>query len=187
MGKKKNQVIEAIYSRRSVRDYSDKPVPKEIVEELLNAAVMAPSARNTQPWNFSIVQDRETIDKLGDKAAEMRGMLGKGLKAGLRLAGKGTIFYNAPLLIVISGKTGYDYLKDDVNLAVQNMFLAAHSLGLGSCWIGLAKPLNKDPASMKELGIPSDMEIVAPLIFGYPKKQDKSIPKRKPIILKWIK
>ncbi|MCX6801661.1 MAG: nitroreductase family protein [Candidatus Diapherotrites archaeon] len=121
------------------------------------------------------------------KAMELRGMVGKFARAGLKVAGKGTIFYNAPLLIVISGKTGYDYLKDDVNLAVQNMFLAAHSLGLGSCWIGLAKPLNNDDAARKELGIPSDMEIVAPLIFGYPKKQDKSIPKREPRILKWIK
>jgi nitroreductase len=182
-----NAVLKCIYERRSVRDFEDKPVPKEVVEELLNAAVMAPSARNTQPWHFTIVQDRETIDKLGDKAAEMRGMLGKGMKAGLRLAGKGTIFYNAPLLVIISGKTGYDYLKDDVNLAVQNMFLAAHSLGLGSCWIGMAKVLNSDAEARQELGLSSDLEIVAPLIFGYPKKQDKKIPERKPRILKWVK
>ncbi|MEM0360207.1 MAG: nitroreductase family protein [Candidatus Diapherotrites archaeon] len=181
-----NAVLKCIYERRSVRDFKDKPVPKKIVQELLNAAVMAPSARNSQPWHFTIVQDRQTIDRLGEKAMQLQGLFGKFVRAGVKVAGKGTIFYNAPLLIIVSGKSDYDYLKDDVNLAVQNMFLAAHSLGLGSCWIGLAKPLNKDPETLKELGIPKGMEIVAPLIFGYPKKEDKSIPKREPKILKWI-
>jgi len=182
-----NEVLKAIYSRRSVRSYKEKPVPKELIEELLNAAVMAPSAHDSQSWNFTVVESAELINKLNDKAAELRGMIGKGMKLGLKLAGKGTIFYNAPLLIVISGKADYKYLKDDVNLAVQNMFLAAHSLGLGSCWIGYAKVLNNDKESRKELAIPEGFEIVAPLIFGYPKKQDKKIPERNPKILKWIK
>ena len=184
--KKSNPVLDCIYTRRSVRKYKDKAVPKELIEGLLNAAAMAPSARNTQPWHFSVVEDRETIDKLGGKAAELRGMLGWGLKAGLSLAGRGTIFYNSPLLVVISGQSDYKYLKDDTNLAVQNMFLAAHSLGLGSCWIGMAKVLNDDAWAREELGIPSGFDIVAPLIFGYPAEEKSKIPERKPKILKWI-
>ena len=87
-------------------------------------------------------------------------------------------------MIVISGKKKYEWLKDDVNLAVQNMFLAAHSLGLGSCWIGFGKVLNKNAQALKELGVPKDMEIVAPLVFGYPDKPSTKIPKRVPKILK---
>jgi len=183
----KNAVLDCIYSRRSVRDYLDKPVPKEIAEELLNAAVMAPSAMNTQPWHFSVVEGKENVARFSGLALGQRGLLGKGFGLGFKLAGKNSIFYDAPLLVVISGKRDYSYLKDDVNLAVQNMFLAANSLGLGSCWIGFGKPLNENPEARKELGIPDNFEIVAPLIFGYPKKGKKDTPKRTPKVLAWIK
>ena len=109
-----------------------------------------------------------------------------GMKLGFKLTKAESIFFNAPLLIIISGKKSWRFLKDDINLCVQNMFLAAHSLGLGSCWIGFGKPLNTDKKSRKELGIPNNFEIVAPLVFGYPAKQIKIIPKRKVNILKWI-
>ena len=183
----KNPVLECIYTRRSVRDYLNKPVPKEIIDELLAAAVMAPSAMNRQPWHFSIVEDKENLDYFNDRALKQWKIAGIGMKLAMRLQGYGSVFYNAPLLIVVSGKKGYEWLKDDVGLAVQNMFLAAHSLGLGSCWIGFAKPLNKDDVAKKRLGIPKDFEIVAPLIFGYAKRSKKKIPKRKPKVLKWIK
>ncbi|MFH1240387.1 MAG: nitroreductase [Candidatus Diapherotrites archaeon] len=183
----KNDVLDAIYKRRSVRKYSEKEVSEEIVKELINAGIMAPSARNTQPWNFSIVQGKEKIKEFSDKALEQRKILGKIIGGSFKVMGLGSLFYNAPLLIFISGKSDYSYLKDDVNLAVQNMFLAAYSLGLGSCWIGMAKDLNKNKSAKKELGIPADFEIVAPLIFGYPEGNEKETPKREPKILKWIK
>ncbi|MFH0875838.1 MAG: nitroreductase [archaeon] len=182
----KNEVLNCIYTRRSVRDYMDKEVSKEIIDELLNAAVMAPSAMNSQPWQFTIVEGKEKIKHFGEIAIKQWNLLGLAIKYGLKLKGAESIFYNAPLLIIISGKKDYDWLKDDVNLAVQNMFLAGHSLGLGSCWIGFGKPLNADSEAKKELGIPENCEIVAPLIFGYPKKVNDKIPVRKPKILKWI-
>ncbi len=182
----KNKVIENIYTRRSVRDYKDKPVPKRIIDELLGAAVMAPSAMNRQPWHFSVVVGKENLDYFNERALKQWKIIGIGAKLALRLQSIGSIFYNAPLLIVISGKKGDEWLKNDVGLAAQNMFLTAHSLGLGSCWIGFAKPLDKDKEARKKLGIPNDFEIVAPLIFGYPKKKTEKIPKRKPKVLKWI-
>lgn len=182
-----NPVLETIYSRRSVRDFSEKPVPKELVEELLNAAVMAPSARNTQPWHFSVVEGRENLARFAQMASGSSGFVVKAVGTALSASGRGNIFYNAQLLVVVSGKWDYDYLKDDVNLAVQNMFLAAHSLGLGSCWIGFGKGLNNNVEARKELNIPADFEIVAPLIFGYPAKPNNTVPKRKPKVLAWIK
>lgn len=95
----KNKVFEAIYSRRSVRNFLDKKVPKKVVEELLKAGVMAPSAKNTQPWNFSVVTNMSVINELGDLAIKKRNSL---VKTGVKLSIK-SIFYNAPLLIVISG------------------------------------------------------------------------------------
>jgi len=182
-----NEVLDAIYKRRSIRKYSEKEVSEETVKEIIDAGIMAPSARNAQPWHFTIVQNKEKIKELSDNALEQRKILGKVISGSFKAMGLGSLFYNAPLLIFISGKSDYPYLKDDINLAVQNMFLAAHSLGLGSCWIGMAKPLNNDSDVKKELGIPTDFEIVAPLIFGYSETENKNVPKREAKILKWIK
>lgn len=176
-----NETIKTIYERRSVRKYSDKKVPRDIIDKLLGAAVMAPSARNTQPWHFTIIEDRTKMDEIAEEAFKQYNLTRKN-----KIQSAYGIFFNAPLLIVISGKKDYFWLKDDVNLAVQNMFLAAHSLGLGSCWIGRAIHLNNVPEILEELGVPDDMEIVAPLIFGYPETENKNIPKREPKILKWI-
>ncbi|MBW2971388.1 nitroreductase [Candidatus Woesearchaeota archaeon] len=183
----KNKVIEAIYRRRSIRNFQDKQVPKDIIDEILNAAVMAPSARNTQPWHFTIVEGKDRIYELGKKVTELQKKHAEEFRLISSIIPAKFIFHGAPLLIIISGKKDYKWLKDDVNLAVQNMFLAAYSLGIGSCWIGFAKVFEKDHNIKNELGIPDDMEIVAPLIFGYPSKTDAKIPKRKPKILKWIK
>ena len=181
----RNKVLDCIYTRRSVRKYLDKPVPKELIDELLNAAVMAPSAMNSQPWHFTIVEGKEKIAYFGERVFKRLKSLD--IEKGYKPAKPEHIFYRAPLLILISGKRDYKWLKDDINLAVQNMFLTAHSLGFGSCWIGFAKSLDSDEDARKELGIPEDFEIVAPLIFGYPKYIVKQIPKRKPKILKYIK
>jgi nitroreductase len=181
----KNEAIKNIYTRRSIRNYSGKNVSKNIIKELLNAAVMAPSAMNTQPWHFSIVSGQDKVMHFSQLAVNEHKILGGLIQHGINLTVK-SIFYNAPLLIIISGKKGYEWLKDDTNLAVQNMFLAAKSLGLGSCWIGFGMALNNSKTARKELGIPKDFEISAVLIFGYPMKEKNIIPKRAPKILKWI-
>ncbi|MFH1308292.1 MAG: nitroreductase family protein [archaeon] len=182
----KNKIIECIYTRRSIREYKDKSVSKELIDELLKSAVMAPSAKNRQPLHFTIVEGKDKVRYFGEIAYKNLIMQELERKSGYGLKSAEQIFYNAPLLIIISGKKGYNWLKADANLAVQNMFLAANSLGLGSCWIGYAMPLNNDKKVMRELGVPDDFEIVAPLIFGYLKKKIISIPKREPKILKWI-
>lgn len=178
-----NKILECIYSRRSTRKYLDKKISKRIINEILKAGVMAPSAMNSQPWRFSIVQGKKNILKYGKIVFKEKNKLDC-----LEYSPKKPehIFYNAPILIIVSGKKGYKYLKDDINLAVQNMFLAAHSLGIGSCWIGFANSLENNNKVKKELGIKKDMEIVAPLIFGYPKYINNNIPKRDVKILKWI-
>lgn len=179
----KNPVLKCIYTRRSVRDYLDKQVPEAVINELLNAAVMAPSAMHTLPWHFSIVTNKNKMNEYSNIALGKLGAI-KGKVVSLAIK---SIFYNAPLLIFISGRRDYEWLKYDINLAVENMFLAAKSLGLGSCYIGFGKSLDKSDEVREELGIPDDYELAAPLIFGYPKKEKKEIPKRQVKILKWIK
>jgi nitroreductase len=127
------------------------------------------------------------IRTLSDKVLKHWKLAGKALAVGKRVTGLDPVFYNAPMVIFISGPRDWSYLKDDTNLAVENMFLAAHSLGLGSCWIGFGRCLNGDQEARDLLGIPDSMDIVAPLIFGFPKHVPTRIPKREPKVLKWIK
>jgi nitroreductase len=76
----------------------------------------------------------------------------------------------------------------DCALAAENMMLAAHSLGIGSCWVGLAQHLGEDKEFLKEAGVPEEHKLVAPLIFGYPAQNNLKAPPRKTdVILKWIK
>jgi len=177
---------DCIKNRRSVRDYSDKPVEVEKVEKILNAGAMAPSAMNLQPWRFTVVESKSKIRELSDRVKKNLGLLGRGLElAELIKAKEDTIFYGAPLLIFVSAGKTSKWAKIDCGLAAQNMILKAYELGLGSCFIGFACSLNNDKEVLKDLAIPDDHEIIAPLIFGYPRQWPK--PKeRKPKILKRV-
>jgi len=179
-----------IKGRRSVRSYLDKPVPSAVVERLLDAAVWAPSGMNGQPWRFTVIQDREVINSLSGRTRElvMKTMpLPEQLQAAFK-SGQDVVFYGAPLLIFISVKKNPDWRTVnllDCGLAAQNMFLAAHQEGLGSCFIGFASLLNQDPKTLAEIGIPEDHELIAPLIFGYPREVPEAKP-REAKVLKWI-
>ncbi len=179
-----NEVLHAIETRRSVRDFQDRPVEAEIIQQLLHAAVMAPSARNVQPWHFSLVQGRENIQIFGEMAYADQHFL---TKVGFKIASVKNIFYNAPLLIAISGPRSHRWLRDDANLAAENILLAAHSLGLGSCWIGYAEGLNHNAQAKDKLQVPPDFDLVIFLILGYPSQPLSPPPTRTPKILKWIK
>ncbi|MFH0863206.1 MAG: nitroreductase family protein [Candidatus Altiarchaeota archaeon] len=181
-------LFEAVNGRRSIRSYLDKPVEGGAIGKLLTAAAYAPSAMNSQQWRFTVIENRQQIQRLSDEAKKNLGLLGRGLELAEVIASKeDTIFYSAPLLIIISAKKDDKWAKVDCGLAAQNMMLAAYGMGLGSCYIGLANGLNKDRSLVKGLGIPDDHEIIAPIIFGYPKKGFVKIKERKAQILKWIK
>ncbi|MCJ7444312.1 MAG: nitroreductase family protein [Methanotrichaceae archaeon] len=101
---------------------------------------------------------------------------------------KGTIFYGAPLLILLCVPRKEEWRTInllDCGLAAQNMFLVAYQEGMGSCFIGFACFLNQDPKLLIQLGVPEDHEVIAPMIFGYPAENPRSKP-REVKILKWI-
>ena len=188
-----NPIIEAIKSRRAVRSFEDKPVPESAIQTMLEAATYAPSAINVQPWKFVIVTNKAEMNRLSDiaKPALIR-MLPDVGDAGLvglkrRLSDpRYNIFYDAPLLIFVSGVKS-PYAVYDCSMAAQNMMLAAYTLGIGSCWIGTAVPTANDPKVKAGLGVPEDHEVHAAIIFGYPKGGfPKAPPKRPAEILKRI-
>jgi nitroreductase len=156
-------VIEAIKGRRSIRSYVDKPVPKELIGQVLEAAEWAPSASNQQRWRFIVVTQHST-------------------KELIRQASPG-IFAGPPVYIVICAEEGSDatdwdratYLAD-CSMAAQNIMLAAHSLGLGTCVVLSFSP----PAVQEILELPEDIKPVLVVTLGYPGKQP-AVPARLPL------
>ncbi|MGD2205356.1 MAG: nitroreductase family protein [Anaerolineae bacterium] len=149
-------------SRRSIRRYQDRPVPDELIEQMLEAARLAPSAANSQPWRFVVVRDPELRRRVAQHAASYF----------IRWAHVD----EAPLLIVLCGQAGRTYLHTDVALAGMQLMLQAHVLGLGTCWVGA---LQRKPLTQL-LRVPKEIEIVGLLTVGFPAEQPKPTP-RKPL------
>jgi nitroreductase len=148
------ETLEAIFTRRSIREYAQRAVPEEAVQELLAAAMQAPSAGNQQPWHFIIVTERKLLDALA-------GVLpyGSSLKA-------------APLAVAVCVDTDLlkhpDYWVQDCSAATQNLLLAAHAQGLGAVWLGVY-PLEKRVESVKQiLGLPGQVFPLSLVSVGYP-------------------
>jgi nitroreductase len=188
-----NPVLDNIYQRRSVRNFTDKEIPDEIIKELIRAGTYAPTAVNIQPWRFVVVKNRQLIAEYDERAKkdfiamhkdtnipELKGYLRNMSKPEMHL------FYGAPVLILLF--TSPDVVSEyDCALAEENMMLAAQSFGIGSCWIGLAIGLGNDAEFLKEVGVPEGHKLIAPLIFGYPAKGSLKAPARNAdVILKWI-
>jgi nitroreductase len=182
---------EAIENRRSVRNYTTQKVDKASVEKLLHAAVQAPSASNTQPWTFVVIQDAKLLKDYSDRSKSLLlGMIDfdnsphKKYRAMLSNPDF-NIFYTASTLIVIYAKPMGSHSYGDCCLAAQNLMLAAHGLGLGTCWIGFAGTLLDTPEVKKELGVPGEYALVAPIIVGYPQGKVAQLTRDAPEILSW--
>ena len=130
-----NETIRSILDRRSIRAYEDKPLTEEQLTLLEQCAVASPTGMNAQSWSFSFVTDREKIAMV-DSAVVAK--LDNGTKQRVDSRG-GTVFYNAPLVIFISGDKNSVWSEVDAGIAVENLALCAHSLGLGSVIIGMCR------------------------------------------------
>ncbi len=187
-----NSVIEAIKSRRAVRSFEEKAVPESAIQLILEAATFAPTAINIQPWKFVIITKNSEMKKISDiaKPLLLKALPDVGDEAIMGLKQRLTtpqfnVFYNAPLLILIAGEKS-TFAVNDCSMAAQNMMLAAHSIGMGSCWIGSAVVATNETKLKAELKIPEDHEVYAAIIFGYPKGTPKTPQKRPAQILKRI-
>jgi nitroreductase len=196
-----NEVMKCIYGRRSVRNYTDESLDEERLKEIIKAGTFAPNGNGVDPLRFVIITNKDKMKGYSDIAKKI---FIEYLKAGLAdaipekrtgieglIAKLGNpafnIFYNAPsLVLVFAAPVAFSPVEDGA-LAAENMMLAAQSMGIGSCWIGFASPLGASKDMMEEFGVPMDHKLIAPIIFGYPKKEGMSPSKRnEPHIFKWI-
>lgn len=183
------ELMEAIAGRRSVRAYTGEPLAKEQIEKLLEAAVLAPSGMNTQPWVFGVIQDPA---RLRDLNARAKAHLLSTIDDASPLAGyranlenpETDLFYGAPALIVIYAKPAVTSQIDGC-LAAQNLMLTAYSMGLGTCWIGLAHGLLATAEVKAQLGAPAECSLVAPIIVGRPAAWPPAVERKAPEVAYW--
>ena len=184
------ELMEVLYKRRSIRDYASEPVSKKTVNELLDAAVQAPSAVNSQPWAFVVIQDVATLKQLSDRCKEhLLAIISDDSplsKYRDTLTDPGfNIFYNASTLVVICAKPSGHHPAEDCSLAAQNLMLAAYDKGLGTCPIGFARPWFQQPDGKQAINIGPEFDPVFPVIVGKPQGEKPPVARDKPEILHW--
>lgn len=157
-------MLETIMTRRSVRQFTDQEVTSEQVEQLLQAAVMAPSAMNAQPWHFIVCRDKALFRQFQ------------------QIHPYSKMLDQAPLLILVCGDTekqaGPFFYLEDCAAATENLLLAAHAMGLGGCWLGIPPQSQRGQQAAELFGLPSHVKPFCGIALGVPAAQPKQ-PERK--------
>ena len=159
-------VLQAISNRKSHRAYQPEQLPEEVLGQILRAALQSPSARNRQPWHFSVVQDAVLIQEVHDEAARVMGKGGSPRFADPDFQ----IFYHAPTVVFVFGEVDFPWTQVDCGIAVENMAIAAEGLGVGSVILGLPKPAFKGDGAdelRKKLQCPEGYDFVIAIALGY--------------------
>ncbi|MFT8889139.1 MAG: nitroreductase family protein [Ethanoligenens sp.] len=191
-----NEVLDAIHARRSTRSFAEEQITPEQLETLLDAAVWAPSGGNNQSWLFTAIQRQETLLQLNELVREGfqhwtpdDDYPGKrGAKTASQREGW-NFYYHAPTVIIASNKPNYENAVADCALALENIFLAAQSIGLGSCYLNQLHWLRNDPGVrdfLFELGIPKEHTICSAAAIGCI-SQSSAAPARKPDTIRIIR
>jgi nitroreductase len=184
--------LELLKKRRSIRDFQEKEVPLSLVQEIIKDSCLAPSANNGQPWGFIVVNRRDWIKRLSDESkrnllSDLEKNPGSPIKRyePLLRDGNFNVFYNSPCVVYIAGPKAIPTLPVDCTLAACYFMLSAAARDLGTCWIGLGAHI-RDPGILKEMGLPEDWRIIAPIIVGYPKTIPDPRDRTEPRLIKVI-
>ena len=152
-----NKTMETILTRRSIRSFQEKPIPEEDMKQIVDAALHAPSAMGRQTWKFTVVMNREKIQKLAKAVGTVLGR-------------EDYDMYRPEALVIPSNEKDSRFGRDDNACAMENIFLAAHSLGIGSVWINQLHGICDEPAVrevLREFGIPDDHVVYGLAALGY--------------------
>ncbi|WP_026881205.1 nitroreductase family protein [Clostridium akagii] len=149
--------MKEIFNRRSIRKYQDRPVEKEKVEKLLRAAMQAPSAANQQPWEFIVVENKETLNKLSLMTPYSKPVAG-----------------SAVTIVLLANTDNFRVetsWQQDMGAAAENILLEATYLGLGAVWLGVATADSAIDFIKKSFDLPKNIKPFALVSIGYPEEQ----------------
>jgi nitroreductase len=184
-----NTVLKAIKDRRSIRYYKQDPLPKELIEKVIEAGNWAPSAGNLQPWRFVVIEDKNLRERLREIAVPKWETVMKTLKEdeperyeiySKHVDRRDPIYYSAPVILFIIGPS-----MINCALACENIMVAAHSLKLGSCYVGWGALILDDPEVIEILELERGENILGPIVVGYPAKHPEPPPRDEPRV-KWV-
>lgn len=164
-----NATLNLIASRRSHRAYRPDQLTQDQLQAILNAALQSPSAVNRQPWHFTVVQNQELLDEINLAVRENVMQKDASLRSPRFADEQFHVFYHAPTVIFIAGDTENKWAQIDCGIAVQNIALAAESLGLGSVILGMPREAfqgDKAPAIRKALSFPQNYDFVIGIAIG---------------------
>ncbi len=157
-------IIEIIRTRRSIRRFTEEPVPDEVIDMIIEAGTWAPSGLNNQPWKFAVIRDKYLKEKL----------------AGLTRYSATVLSANVLIAVFLDLSLSYDRTKDAqaIGACIQNMLLFIHSMGLGAVWLG--QILENRDRVRKLLEGPGDFELMAVIALGYPASKGGEGSRREP-------
>ena len=169
-----NEVMQCILRRRSTKSYTDQQVPDKLLDQVLQAAIYAPTGRNNQNVICVAVRDQETRDQLSRMNAEVMGT-------------DSDPFYGAPCVIVVLTDPNGNTPVEDGSVVLGHMLVAAESLGLGACWVHRARQMfeaDEGKALLKKWGLPETMIGIGNCILGYPAQEPVAKPRKEGRIIK---
>lgn len=167
-----NEVMKNILTRRSIRAFNEQDIPREVLDQILQAAIYAPSGMGKQTWQFTAIVNRDKIQvlaKLIEKALER----------------KGYNFYNPAVIVLASNERESRWGKEDNACAMENMFLAANSFGIGSVWINQLQGICDEPEIrnyLQEVGVPENHVVYGIAALGYSDMEMKKDVNKKGMI-----
>ena len=167
---KTNEVLETIKARRSVRAYDRKQIPADDLNAILEAGAYAPSGMHYETWHFTAVRNTVKLEELNER---IKGAFAKSDDKHLRERGHSETYccyYHAPTLVIVSNEPKQWWAGMDCACAIENMFLAATSLGIASCWINQLGTTCDDPevrAYLTSLGVPENHKVYGCVALGY--------------------
>lgn len=212
------ELVRLMASRRSCRNFQNRPVDRTLLEDLVKIGATAPSGTNSQMWTFTILPDRDAVTALGDHVVIFFKRINElseryWLRHALRFIGRpeladyyrdyhqsvsealterensggDRIFHGATAAIIVGSRPEGSTQKEDALLATQNILLAAHSMGLGSCLIGFAAiPMMKDLRVKRSLGIPDSEKVHTVIALGYPDEKYLKVAGRKRYVQRYF-
>jgi len=162
-GESVSHLMDIIKRRQSFRRYKNESLPTDTINSLLEAAKFAPTARNLQQLEYKVITNKDLIKRISDKITAIV----KKEYPSIQLRDRSNLFYDAPLLIIVVGPKENTWIYSDAALAVENIMLYATALDLGTCFIGMARFIERDEEMLRILHMSTDKKVAAAVICGY--------------------